>query len=120
MYSAARPIEVILHYVQWYGDMEVVVQPINLAARNYHSWQKLFDQYGVLLLEIEIIWQNFSFFFRESKIFCKLPTILSHNFTLIYHTRSFMNSSISTISRYDFAKTSTFIKQQQSFLSTIN
>ena len=82
MYSAARPIEVILHYVQWYGDMEVVVQPINLAARNYHSWQKLFDQYGVLLLEIEIIWQNSSFFFVNRKYFvnclqfCRIISLL--------------------------------------------
>ena len=25
-------------------DLEVVVEPVSLAARNYHSWQKLFNK----------------------------------------------------------------------------
>ena len=38
-------------------DMQMV-QPGSIAARNYHSWQKLFGKNHALLSGIKIIWQN--------------------------------------------------------------
>ena len=33
-------------------DVEIVGQPVSLADRNYHSWQKIFDKNYALFLEI--------------------------------------------------------------------
>ena len=40
------------------SDMEIVGQPVSLAARNFQSWQKLFEKSQALLSRIKIIWQN--------------------------------------------------------------
>ena len=35
--------------------VEIVGQPVSLAARNYHSWQKSFEKNYALLSRIEIM-----------------------------------------------------------------
>ena len=36
-----------------FADLQIVVQPGSLAARNYHNWQKLFGKIHALLLQID-------------------------------------------------------------------
>ena len=36
-----------------FADLQIVVQPGSLAARNYHNWQKLFGKIHALLLRID-------------------------------------------------------------------
>ena len=50
------------------ADLQIVVQPGSLAARNYYSLQKLFGKNHALFVRIKIIWQNRCAFVLKSQL----------------------------------------------------
>ena len=56
-------------------DLEIVVHPGILDARNYSRWQKLFDENHVHLLRIQNNWLNSRTLVANCNVFDKFPHI---------------------------------------------
>jgi len=58
------------------ADVEIMVHPGILDARNYFSWQKLFDKKQALLSRIKNNWLNSCTFCLELQFFGQIPAHL--------------------------------------------
>ena len=47
------------------ADVEIVGQPVSLADRNYHNWQKLFDKKHLLFYELKFFGKVHALVFQE-------------------------------------------------------